>query len=54
MPEVVYTIGGLITILASVLGLWSAWRRRQIMNRLLKSLDEQQRRALGLDDPPKN
>jgi uncharacterized protein YjiS (DUF1127 family) len=49
MPEEVYAIGALITFLASVAGIWSAWRRRQIMRRLLKSLTEEQRRALGLD-----
>jgi hypothetical protein len=52
MPEEVYAIGTLITILASIAGIWSAWRRRQIMKRILKSLTPEQRRAIGLDDPP--
>ena len=52
MPEEVYAIGTLITILATIAGIWSAWRRRQIMKRILKSLTPEQRRAIGLDDPP--
>lgn len=51
MPEEVYAIGAAITFLATIAGIWSAWRRRQIMKRILKSLTPEQRRAIGLDDP---
>jgi hypothetical protein len=46
-----YAIVALIPTLATAVALWSAIRRRQLMKRLLRSLDEQQRRALGLDPP---
>ncbi len=51
MPEEVYAIGAAISLLATVLGVWSAWRRRQSMKRLLRSLTAEQRRAIGLDPP---
>ena len=38
-----------LSILASVVGLWSLFRRRQIMRRLLRSLSEEQLKKLGID-----
>jgi hypothetical protein len=47
-----FALAAILSFLASVVGLWSAIRRRQLMRRLLRSLTEEQRRAIGLDTPP--
>ena len=51
VPEELYTIAAVVTALASIVGVWSAWRRRVIMRRLVRSLDDKQRQALGLEPP---
>lgn len=51
MSEEAYALVAFLAFLATVFGVWSAWRRRQIMKRLLRSLTPEQRRAIGLDPP---
>jgi hypothetical protein len=51
--EVAVTV---ITLLLWIVGLWSAFRRRQLGRRVLRSLTEEQRQALrkAMLDPPKS
>jgi hypothetical protein len=48
MPEEVYAIGAVISLLATIAGVWSAWRRRQIERRIIASLTDEQRKIIGL------
>jgi hypothetical protein len=52
MSDETLTLVAIISFLASLVGLWSAIRRRQLMRRILRSLTDEQRRAIGLDTPP--
>ena len=51
VPEELYTIAAIVSLLATIAGVWSAWRRRVLMRRLVRSLDTKQRQALGLEPP---
>lgn len=51
MSDGIFAIVAIISVLASAVGLWSAIRRRQLMRRLLRSLDSAQLKQLGIEDP---
>ena len=51
MSDGTFGIVAFISILASIVGLWSAIRRRQLTRDLLRSLDKAQLRELGIDVP---
>jgi hypothetical protein len=42
MPEEIFALGAILSCLASAAALWSSIRRRQLMRRLLRSLDDAQ------------
>ena len=46
MSDGVYALGALITVLATVAGIWSAIRRQQLMRKILRSLTKEQREEL--------
>ena len=52
MSDAAYSIVAAFCLLASIVGIWSAIRRRQLTRRLLRSLTAEQRRVLGLDGKP--
>ncbi|HVE72211.1 MAG TPA: hypothetical protein VNI54_12650 [Thermoanaerobaculia bacterium] len=55
MPDEVYAIGAVISVLATIAGVWSAWRRQVLTRRIIRSLTDEQRKAIGLApkaDPP--
>ncbi len=52
MSDEAYSLVAALSLLVSIVGVWSAIRRRQITRRLLRSLTAEQRRALGLDGKP--
>ena len=47
-----FALVAILSFLATLVGLWNAFRRRQLTRRLLRSLTPEQRRTLGLDAPP--
>ena len=48
MSEGCYALGALLSLLASIAGIWNAIRRRQLERKILDSLTDEQRRAIGL------
>jgi len=54
MSDETFSLVAALSILASLVGIWSAIRRRQLMRKLLRSLTEQQLKDLGLLDSKKD
>lgn len=52
ISDELFALVAILSVLASAVGVWSSFRRRQLMRRLLRSLTDEQRRTLGLDTPP--
>lgn len=46
MSESAYSVIAFLSVLAAVFSVWSAFRRRQIMRRILDSLTKEQREQL--------
>ncbi|HYI12512.1 MAG TPA: hypothetical protein VEK57_25900 [Thermoanaerobaculia bacterium] len=51
MSDEIYSLVAALSVLVSAVALWSAIRRRQLMRRILRSLNKEQLRSVGLEAP---